>query len=194
MSLTNYTELKAAVASWLNKTNLTASIPDFIALAEAQMRREITSVGQVSTFAEVEIDDTGWQLPCSAKELAAVIYDGDQLPYLSPDRSGEFDGLTPRHYTIIGKTMFVVPAGTVEVRVKLKLCPLSSSVSTNWILRDHPDAYLYGALMQAAPFLRDDERIGTWANLFTSAIESINRTERERQTGPFLKVQAGVTP
>lgn len=194
MSLTTYAELQAAVGSWLNKTNLTDSIPDFIALAEAQMRREITTVGQVSTFAEVEMTDTGWALPCSSEGLAAVIYDGDQLPYLSPDRSAEFDGHTPRHYTIIGKTLYVVPAGTVEVRVKQKLCSLSSSVRSNWVLRDHPDAYLYGALMQAAPFLRDDERIPVWAGLFTSAIDSINRSERERQTGPFLKVQAGVTP
>lgn len=194
MSLTNYTELKDAVASWLNKTNLTASIPDFIALAEAQMRREITSVGQVETYAEVEIDDDGWPLPCSAREIAAVIYDDDELPYLAPDRSGEFDGHTPRHYTVIGNVLHVFPAGTVDIRVKQKLCSLSAYVRSNWVLRDHPDAYLYGALMQAAPFLRDDERIPVWGNLFAQAIESINRVERERQTGPFLKVQAGVTP
>lgn len=194
MSLTTYAELKASVASWLNKTNLSDQVPDFIALAEAQMRREITSIGQVETFAEVELDETGWTLPCSAKELAAVIYDDEPLPYLSPERSGQFDGFTPRHYTIIGKTLHVLPSGTVEIRLKQKLCSLSSSVRCNWILRDHPDAYLYGSLMQAAPFLRDDERIGTWADLFTSAIDSINRVERERQTGPFLKVQAGVTP
>lgn len=194
MSLTNYTELQAAVASWLNKTNLTTSIPDFITLAEAQMRREITSVGQVETYAEVEVDDTGWPLPCSTREIAAVIYDDDQLPYLSPERSAEFDGSSPRHYTIIGKTLYVVPDGTVEIRVKQKLCALSSYVRCNWVLRDHPDAYLYGSLMQAAPFLRDDERIPVWGNLFSEAIDSINRVERERQTGPFLKVQAGVTP
>jgi hypothetical protein len=194
MSLTNYTELKAALASWLNKTNLTASIPDFITLNEAQMRREITSVGQVETYADVEIDEDGWPLPCSAREIAAVIYDDDELPYISPDRSGEFDGLTPRHYTIIGKVLHVVPAGTVEIRIKQKLCGLSAYVRCNWVLRDHPDAYLYGSLMQAAPFLRDDERIPVWKSLRDEAIESINRVERERQTGAFLKVQAGVTP
>src|SRR5690606_10450609 len=148
--------LKAEVASFLNKTNLTANIPTFIALAEAQMRREITSVGQVETFAEVEIDDDGWALPCSAREMAAVSYDADELPYLPPERSGEFDGHTPRHYTVIGNVLHVVPTGTVDIRIKQKLCGLSSYVKSNWILRDHPDAYLYGALMQAAPFLRDD--------------------------------------
>jgi len=194
MSLTNYTELQASVAAFLNKTNLTASIPDFITLAEAQMRREITSVGQVETYADVELDENGWEMSCSAPDLAAVIYDGVELPYLSGERSAEFDGHTPRHYTIVGKTLYVIPAGTVEVRVKQKLCGLSSSVRCNWVLREHPDAYLYGSLMQAAPFLRDDARIAVWGGLFSNAIDSINRVERERQTGPFLKVQAGVTP
>lgn len=195
MSLDTYTGLQGEVAAFLNKTNLTDNIPSFITLAEAQMRREITSVGQVETYAEVEIDSDGWPLPCAAREIAAVVYDGVELPYLSPDRAGEDQSTgQPRHYTVIGKVLHVVPAGTVDIRVKQKLCGLSSYVRCNWILRDHPDAYLYGALMQAAPFLRDDERIAVWGNLFSQAIDSINRVERERQTGPYLKVQAGVTP
>jgi len=35
MALTTYTELKASIADWLNRSDLTAAIPDFISLAEA---------------------------------------------------------------------------------------------------------------------------------------------------------------
>lgn len=41
MALTTYTALKASVADWLNRTDLTAAIPDFISLAEAQMERTL---------------------------------------------------------------------------------------------------------------------------------------------------------
>ena len=194
MSLENYEGLKAEVASFLNKTNLTSNIPTFIALAEAVMAREITSLGQIDNYADVEMDENGWTLPCSADEVASVSYDGVSLPYLTPDRVDEVDGSTPGYFTIDGDVLKAVPAGTVTIRLKKGLCPLSSSVKSNWVLRDHPDAYLYGALMQAAPFLRDDERIPVWGSLFQAAIDGINRREIRRSQGGYLQMQAGHTP
>lgn len=194
MSLDTYAGLRTEVASFLNKTNLTASIPTFIALAEAVMRREITSVGHVDNYADVEVQATGWPLPCNADEVASVFYGDCALTYLSPDRQAEVIDTIPRFYTIDGKTLKVLPAGMVTIRLKKTLCPLSASVPCNWVLREHPDAYLYGALMQAAPFLRDDERVGVWGSFFGEAINSINRREVRRQIGALPRVQAGVTP
>lgn len=194
MSLDTYDGLKAAIASTLNKTNLTAYIPDFITLAEAVMGREITAIGQVDTYADVQIDEDGWRLPCSADDLLSVTYEGNPLTYLSPDRVGEVVSTNPGYYTIDGQTLRVAPTGTVTVRLTKAFCPLSSSVPYNWLLRSHPDAYLYGALMQAAPFLRDDERIPVWGQFFSNAINSINQREIKRQVGGVLRVQAGPTP
>lgn len=194
MSLADYTGLKAEVAAFLNKQNLTAQIPTFIALAEAVMHREITSIGQIDTWAEVEVDDDGYDLPCRVDEVASVAYQGRPLGYLSPDRQDDVCGTVPGYYTIDGKTLKVIPSGTVTIRVKNGFCGLSDSVSCNWLLRNHPDAYLYGALMQAAPFLRDDDRIGVWGGLFSSAIDSINRHEIRRQTGGNMRMQSGPTP
>lgn len=194
MSLDTYTDLKAKIATTLNKTNLTADIPDFITLAEARMKRKITSVGHVDNYADVEIDSDGWTLPCSARDVASVSYDGVPLPYLTPDRIGEVEDSIPRYFTIDGNVLKVMPAGTVTIRLNKGICALSSSVACNWLLREHPDAYLYGALMQAAPFLRDDERIGVWGSLFQSAIDEINEREIAGQVGGYLQMQAGVTP
>ena len=41
MALSNYTELKASIADFLNRDDLTSVIPDFIALAESQINRDI---------------------------------------------------------------------------------------------------------------------------------------------------------
>lgn len=194
MALTNYASLKAAVASFLNKTNLTEQIPDFIAIAEAQMRRSITSIGQIDTWSDVEVDGDGYVLPCGFEGVASVSYAGVALPFLSADRPAETCAGTPRSYTIDGDTLRVSPTGTVTIRIKGGFCPLSTTVPVNWILRDHPDAYLYGALMQAAPYLRDDDRVGVWGSLFTSAIDGINKREVRRQTGGNVRIQAGPTP
>ncbi len=40
MAISNYSELKAAIADWLNRSDLTDSIPDFIALAETRHKRD----------------------------------------------------------------------------------------------------------------------------------------------------------
>ena len=54
-----------------------------------------------------------------------------------------------------------------------RVAALSADNSTNWILRDYPDAYLYGAPVQSAPYLKDDGRMAGWAALFTAALDDI---------------------
>jgi len=51
---------------------------------------------------------------------------------------------------------------------------LSDSNTYNWLLQDAPDVYLYGTLMHTAPFLGEDARIPVWANLYQSALDSVN--------------------
>ena len=41
MAITTYAQLQTAVSGWLDRTDLTTIIPDFITLAEAQFQRSI---------------------------------------------------------------------------------------------------------------------------------------------------------
>ena len=41
MALANYADLTASVANWLNRTDLTAIIPDFVAMAESDISRDL---------------------------------------------------------------------------------------------------------------------------------------------------------
>jgi hypothetical protein len=41
MAISTYSELQASVADWLNRTDLTSAIGDFVALAESQFNRSI---------------------------------------------------------------------------------------------------------------------------------------------------------
>ena len=43
-----------------------------------------------------------------------------------------------------------------------RIVPLSAGTDTNWLLTNYPDIYLYGSLIESAPYLRDDQRIGLW--------------------------------
>ena len=41
MALSTYAQLQTSIGDWLNRSDLTATIPDFIALAEAQIERTL---------------------------------------------------------------------------------------------------------------------------------------------------------
>ena len=44
----------------------------------------------------------------------------------------------------------------------------------NWLLTIAPDLYLYGALLESAPYIKEDGRIQTWGLGFTSALSDLN--------------------
>jgi hypothetical protein len=68
---------------------------------------------------------------------------------------------------------------------------LTVSNTSNWLLADSPDIYLYASLLQAAPYLQDDQRITVWAALYTSALNDLKVSdERSRMATSALRMRA----
>jgi hypothetical protein len=75
--------------------------------------------------------------------------------------------------------------------VYYKALPALSANSTNWLLTAHPDVYLYGSLMQAAPYLKNDERLAVWGSLYTASIADLNQSsDRAEVSGGPLVMRA----
>lgn len=185
LDLTTYSGLQAAIASYLDRADLTDQIPAFIKLAEAKMNRVLRM-----REAEAEASLTGVvgsryiNLPTGFNEplnLWIVRDYGRQDP---PPRFVPAELMItsttqaePREWTIDGtKVAFERPldqAYSFTLRYVGSLA-LSDSVTSNAILADHPDAYLYGALLEAAPFLRDNDLIATYQGKYDLALEEIN--------------------
>jgi hypothetical protein len=87
---------------------------------------------------------------------------------------------------MVGTEYEVYPAPddsyTAEVVYYAKITPLSDSNTSNWLLTLSPDIYLYGALMQSAPYLKDDERLVVWASVYQKMVEDMNVSD-ERSRG-----------
>lgn len=191
MALANYTDLQAAVADWLNRADLTSRIPDFIALAEAQMNRKLRT-RQMIAVADSTLDAGRIALPtdyAALKQVTLLTNPVSTLSYAEPEhlqrtRRTQPTGI-PRFYTIVGSSLMVAPTPDTSYPVEIiywqKVPALSGGAPTNWVLTAHPDLYLYGALLQAAPYLRDDDRVITWS----AAVESIHndiKVENEQAT------------
>ena len=61
-----------------------------------------------------------------------------------------------------------------------RIQPLESSNQTNWFTQNAPQALLYGTLLQAMPFLKNDERIPMWEAQYTKVIEALKLEDISR--------------
>ena len=200
MALTTYTELKSAVADFLNRDDLTAAIPTFISLAEAGFDR-VLRTRQMVARTSLTVNSEFEALPADFLESRALkvagsypmqfvaIEDMDTLAAQYPS-AGE-----PTHYTTMGSELRFHPVPdtsyTAELTYFQAVDKLSGSVASNWLLTAAPDIYLYGALMQSAPYLKDDARLTVWGQLYTSAVEQLNRADdRAAHTGGNINIRA----
>ena len=216
MALDTYANLKNAIASFLNRSDLTAVIPDFIALAEAQLVRRLTKGlnedgkalprSAVTRNAGFSVNAETVNVP--ADFLGPIIFSIDSeaqhLTYLSPEafarekarRGSNAQPGVPALYTVIGSVFQFCPvpdasyAGTLVYWTKLTV--LSDSNTCNWVLANHPDVYLYGALVQSAPYLMDDARVRVWGGLFTAALEDMLNSDPMPVDGGTLRTDDGL--
>lgn len=203
MALSTYTELKSSVADWLNRTDLTSVIPDFISLAEAQIERTLRT-RQMIVRATASIDSEYSAVPADFLETKSIKLNTNPVTSLTFETVDALDSLKsttyisagkPQLFSIVGGQIRVLPVPdstyTAELIYYAKLSKLSSTNATNWLLTQAPDVYLYGSLMQAAPYLKDDSRIPVWAAIYTRGLEELQiADDRGATSGGAIMMRA----
>lgn len=192
MSLDTYANLQASIASWLMRDDLTAAIPDFIALAESDMNQKLRLRAMLTT---AEVDAAGGELPADCLAVKSVY--AETLGYLgfaSVAETGEFNkswrGGGAYWYGIDGNTLVVSPtqaSGTVALRYYARIPALSDANTSNHVLVASPGVYLYGSLLQASPYLLDDARMQTWGALYDQALGALQGADDAAEyPGPLV--------
>ena len=207
MAISNYSELKSAIADWLDRTDLTDSIPDFITLAETRHRRDF-KIRRMETrvTANTIVDSEYYTLPdyfVAMRNIQLNTNPKTSLEYLTPEQmdrihAGSTKG-KPKAYSIIGNNIQLRPLPDSVYQIEMLyfkyFTPLSDSNTTNDMLTYHPDAYLYGALVEAEPYLQNDKRIQVWAGYYERAKKDIiDSNERDRHSGvtPTTRIDYGL--
>jgi len=191
MALTNYSELKSSIADFLNRDDLTAVIPTFISLAEAQFARDLRHY-QMENRATGTIDGQYMTKPSDWLETIRInitTANTRPLDLLSSqamvDKRANYLDLTgiPRYYRHSENQFEFFPSPDDSYGVELlyyqRVPALSDSNTTNWLLTEAPDAYLYGSLVHSAPYLSEDQRAAVWAQLFGAAMQRLNQSSDE---------------
>jgi len=190
MGYTNYTELQASVAAYLGRSDLTAVIPDFIRFAEIRLARDLrTRTMLKSATAPTVATDARVALPTDFLEIRDLFVQGNpRMPvtYLSPsaftrDARADESGL-PVFYTVLAQEFQFAPIPdtvyTLEILYYARPTVLSNANPSNVFLANYPDALLYGALIEAEPYLINDARSQTWSTLYDRAVKNISDADQ----------------
>jgi len=203
-TITNYSNLQTTIADFLNRDDLTSVIPTFIQLAEAQMNRDLRHWRmEVRASGQQSAGDAYMQIPADWLETIRFhITDGGTKPLdlisrkaLEDKRAGnENMSGTPRYYTHADSQFELYPTPNEDTNTELlyfaKIPSLSDGNTTNWLLEDAPDVYLYGALLHSAPYLSEDERVGVWAQLYGASVQRLNiMSDDARMSGSGLTLK-----
>ena len=57
---------------------------------------------------------------------------------------------------------------------------LDEALQQNWLTNFAPNALLYGTLLEATPFLKNDDRIPVWLNFYQMSIDSLNTEDMKK--------------
>lgn len=193
MPLSTYSELKTSVANYLGRSDLTSQIPDFISLAEVRLGRDIRTRKMLKTStATMTSNDETVGLPSDFLSIRDVFIQGNprtKVTYMSPsaftsNAQADVTGL-PVFYTMRASELEFAPkpdtAYVLQMLYYFRPTALSDTNSSNEFLANYPDALLYASLLEAEPYLMNDARIMTWANMYKNAVERIDTTDQESE-------------
>ena len=208
MAITTYAELQTATANWLDRTDLTARIPEFIELAEANFNRVIRQPDMVVNDDSFSIASRYTTLPTNTLEIVRIVVDSSPvivLEYMTPEEISERRIVMnatgrPYYFTTVGgatNQLEVLPSPdstyTSSIVYYTRIAALSDSATSNWLLAAHPDIYLFGTLVEAEPYLKKDDRLSMWTAKLDKALSDLRlQGQRERHTASGLRMRSRV--
>lgn len=175
----DYAWLKQAVADTINRTDLNARIPDWIAFGEDDIEGLIQNRNL-----EVTVDYPGWSgdlpMPADLREIIALTIDGEDVTFAGVEGFDTIPENQPgRFYTTSGGNILLhdpSPVGNHDLKLRYRrgVCHLSDQNKSDWLQCLRPSARLYAALVHTAPYLEDDQRIATWMAMRDQQIDGID--------------------
>lgn len=195
--ITTFAELVAAVDNYLGRYDLTARVPQFIDLCEGTLKRRLRRRGVRATITLTAGSDvfdlTTLATPCAeARTIQFTTSGSTRYPPiristpvgLADIRTWRTGNGVPKRAAIVGTDIVFSPAPDAAYEGELWYFAQYTSIRTSTTqLQESSDLYLYGALMHAAPYLGQDQRVQLWGSQFESAIRELNVQRKAEEYG-----------
>lgn len=199
MAFTNYGGLKAEIAQWLQRNDLTLPISSFVDLATARLTRQLR-VPQMEQQATTTITGEWTALPSDFVAMRYVeLENGTRLRHYPPDRFAiEVETKNQPYipiYMIGDMSLRVFPLQTstvVDLLYYRTVPPLVSDLDSNWVLTQFPNAYLACAMAEGCQFINDYAGMERWEAKAEKALAEIQQYGWTLQAGASqMGVRAG---
>jgi len=190
MTISTYTELQTAVANWGNRSDLTTVIPDFITLAEAEFNRRLkTSYQEERTT--VTVTAHAVSLPMDFASIRSLTDRYGELDYLTPGQFEPFERENDivRFYTVVAEGIRTMTDATELTLVYYAKVPALEDNSTNWLLTNHPDLYLFRTMQEFCDYVYDTPGMAKWKAKTESVYREIASADAARKYGAQLNVR-----
>lgn len=201
-----YSQLQTTVADYLARSNLTAFVPNFVQNWESDFYREPKNFGRwMEADLNVTIASSVAAVPADYLGLKYAYVDGSPSSRLDRTSLNQTLGRYPRGsgtgvpvwITRGGASFLFGPEPDSTYTIKgwywAKPTPLrsaSADAAAHYVITDLSDVALFGSLLQAVPFIKDDERIVTWRGMHESALKSYRNQMREEDNSLSQEVLA----
>jgi hypothetical protein len=198
MSFTNYDGLKASVADWLNREDLSAVIPDFIELAENRIFHELRSPLNEKTILLTLSSDGYATLPSDFLEAKDVFWNYNPLSRISLTQLHSYvpvSGQSPEHFARETYRLRFFPTPTVlatdEIRMIYYFTPdRLTSATSNVVYAGAPELYLYATLAEASTYMGSDN--SRWEGGYQNAIGRLMQHAKTAEySGSTATIQSG---
>lgn len=191
-----YDSLTSTVLQYLERQDsaVVNAIPTFITLAEFEIAEQIKTLGQLQIVeSTMTLGNPVIQKPARWRKTVSmnVLVNGKKQPvllrkyeYLKNYWQDDTQLATPLYYADTDwDHWYLAPtpdqAYTFEVLYYERIAPLSSTNQTNWITQNAPNAMLFGTLLQAMPFLKNDQR-QIFQQKYTESIQALKAEDVSR--------------
>lgn len=206
MAIDSYTKLVSEIRAYLINDDLDDTrAKEFVSLAEARFDREIRTREMLVVGADSDLPTTGLiPLPTGYSELAQLsivsgssTYEIQYVPlHVARNIVASQTSGAPQYYTVEGTNIRVSPTPDTEdydYRIDyygVVTPKLSMGDASNWLLAKAPDVYLYGSLIESAPFFEDDARLPVWTQFYDRAKKSLLAVDRRSRYQPYSRTRS----
>ncbi len=197
----SYATLQTEIANTLTRDDLTSEIPQFIQFAEDKLYR-ILDLRNEETAMSLDVVSGVAAVPADFKALKFAYYlDGsfanplnwvpvEDLYRHNPDRSdvGVPTEISREATNFVFGQVAIDGATLLRGVYYAKQDPLRTT-DPSWYVTNAPEVLLYGSLLEAVPFIKDDARIAVWQSFYDSGVASLTTENDNADTSRGQLVQ-----
>lgn len=175
--ITDYASLQQAIIDQTHRSDLTPHLPGIIQLVEAHIRRALPLRVTSETVTGTSTDG---QIPTPAN-FAGVEHIKAGKKRLEYRDVFQEDMTHPSAYSVRGDEIWMDAGGDYELHYTAMLPALSDSNTTNSLLLDQPDIYLWGAMQEIGKFTHDADMASRYSVMFIGALDQTARQDERRR-------------